>query len=182
MAALIRDRRGATAVEFALVGLPFLAMLGAIIQFAFIIWAQQSLDFAFQKGVRSVFTGQFQTTNSQSASAATLLAALKTSICGTSTITVFDCSGIKLDLRLGTSFATTTPIAPVDPSTKDWATGFGTAYTCAPPGAIVIATAAAKFPVIFKLLNAGLADFADGSALLQSTQVFRTEPYGASTC
>jgi len=49
----------------------------------------------------------------------------------------------------------------------------------------VIATAAVKFPVFFGLLNPGLSNFADGSKLLQSTAVFRTEPYSsgnASSC
>ena len=132
--------------------MPFLALLGAILQVAFSIWAAQNFDFVFQKTARSLFTGQFQQTYTQSASAATLLAALKTSMCGTGTgasVTVFDCSGVKLDIALGTNFAWTTPAAPVDPGTRDWSSSFGTHYTCAGPGTIVVATAAAKFPVFF---------------------------------
>ena len=182
---LLHDQRGAVAVEFALVALPFFALLATIIQVAFTIWAQQNLEFVLERTVRSMFTGQFQTANDQSKDAATLLAALQASLCGSNnapTSVLFNCSAVKLDVRLGTSFGGIVPSPPVDPATKNWSTGFGTHYTCAPPSAIVIATAAVKFPVFFNALTGSFMDFGDGSSLLQSTAVFRTEPYGTSTC
>ena len=182
------DRRGATAVEFGLVCIPFFALLGAIIQTAFMMWAGQDLDYALQKTVRGLFTGQFQAANSGQTNTATLLAALKATMWGSGaapTATVFDWSGVKIDVRLGTSFAGYTPTTIIDPSTKEWAAGFSTNSACATPDSIVIATAAVKFPVFFGLLNPGLANFADGSKLLQSTAVFRAEPDSsgnASSC
>ncbi len=187
---LLGHAGGASAVEFALVAVPFFALLGAIIQIAFMTWAQENLDFTFQKAARQVFTGQLQTANAGSgATAATMLTSIRNSMCGpkssNGTSTVYSCSGVKVDLKLGTNFSSTTFSAPVDPSTKTWATGFGTNYTCAPPGAIVIATAAVEFPLFFRLWNVGLSSFSDGGVLLQSTAVFRTEPYvagGSSPC
>jgi Flp pilus assembly protein TadG len=185
---MLSDARGATAIEFALVALPFFALLGAIIQVAFMIWAQQNLDFVFQKAIRTVFTGTFQQKYSQSLPTATLLADLQATMCGSSSApmaVVFNCSAVKIDLTLGTNFTSSTPVYPVNATTKDWNSGFGTNYTCAAPGTIVVATAAVKFPVFFGLLNAGLANFADGSKLLMATSVFRTEPYataGTSPC
>lgn len=184
---LLEGKQGASAVEFALVCAPFLALLGAIVQTAFSIWATQNFEYQFQKVARTLFTGQFQQTNSQSATAATLLAAIKNSMCGSgsaTTITVFDCSNIRIDISLGTNFASSTPVRPVDPATKDWSAGFGTRYACAGPNTIVVATAAVKFPVFFGALNIAFSSFADGSQLLESTAVFRTEPYtaGASPC
>lgn len=178
--AMMRDVRGATAIEFGLVCLPFLALLGGIIQIAFTIWAGQNFDIVFQKTARTLFTGQFQTANSGTSDPNVLLAALKTSMCTTgasATVTLFNCSQVKIDVSLGTDFANSTPINPINPSTRDWSASFGTHYACAGPKAIVIATAAVKFPVYFGLLNAALSNFADGSKLLQSTAVFRTEPY-----
>ncbi|MCJ2039459.1 pilus assembly protein, partial [Methylobacterium sp. J-059] len=61
---------GAAAVEFALVSLPFLALVGAIIQIAFVIWAGQNFDRTVQNAVRGLFTGQFQIANSGTTSAA----------------------------------------------------------------------------------------------------------------
>lgn len=179
------DRNGATAVEFGLVCLPFLSLLCALIQTSLMIWAQQNLDNNMQKTVRTLFTGEFQTANSSTSDAATLLAALKKGMCGSGagpSTTVFDCSAVKIDVTLGNNFASSTPTSPISPATKDWAPGFGTHYSCASPGAIVIATAAVKFPVFFGAMSAPFSDFSDGSKLLQSTAVFRTEPYGTSTC
>lgn len=182
-----RDSRGATAVEFGLVCAPFLALLGAIVQTAFSIWAAQNFEYQFQRTVRALFTGQFQQNNAQSASSSTLLSAIKTSMCGsgsTATLTVFDCSNLKIDISIGTNFASLAPVYPLDPTTKDWSPNFGNHYACAGPSTIVIATAATKFPVFFGALNLGFSSFADGSQLLESTAVFRTEPYtaGASPC
>ncbi len=187
---LLEDASGATAVEFALVAVPFFALLGAIIQIAFMTWAQENLDFTFQKAARAVFTGQFQQANAGTGgTAATLLTAIRNSMCGPTSkngvTTVYSCSGLKVDLKLGTNFAATTFSPPVDPSTRTWSTGFGTNYACASPGTIVIATAAVEFPLFFRLWNGGLSSFSDGGVLLQSTAVFRTEPYttaGNSPC
>jgi pilus assembly protein Flp/PilA len=184
---MLSHSQGATAVEFALVCAPFLALLGATIQTAFSIWATQNFEYQFQKTARTLFTGQFQQANSQSADSATLLAAFKSAMCGSgsaTTMTVFDCSNIKIDISLGTNFASSTPIRPVDPTTRDWSSGFGSHYACAGPSTIVVATAAVKFPVFFGALNRAFSSFADGSQLLMSTSVFRTEPYtaGSSPC
>ena len=180
---LLDDAGGATAVEFGLVALPFLALLGAIIQLAFMIWAAQNFDFIFQTATRSLFTGSFQQNNDQTAQPSVILAALQKKMCGsgtTATVTIFNCSGVKIDISLGTSFSSSTAAVPIDPATRNWSSSFGTHYACAAPGSIVIATAAVKFPVFFGLLDAGLANFADGSTLLESTAVFRTEPYSSS--
>ncbi len=180
LAALTSDVRGVAVIEFGLVALPFLALLGATAQIAFTIWAQQNLDYAMQRTTRSLFTGQFQAANVGTTDSATLLSLLKQDMCGSGAASrVFQCSGVKIDVTIGTNFATSAPLQIIDPSTKNWSPDFGTHYTCAGPNTIVIATAAVKFPVFFSLLNGSLANFADGSKLLQSTVVFRTEPYGA---
>ena len=164
--------------------MPFIALLGATLQTAFMIWASQNLDDALRQTVRSILTGEFQQANSGQTNTATLLATLQTNMCGapgSPISTVFNCPGVKLDVRLGTNFTSSSPTSPIDPTTRNWASGFGTNYTCAPPGSIVIVTAAVKFPVFFGLWNPLLSNFTDGSKLLQSTSVFRTEPYDSSS-
>ena len=171
---------GAAAVEFALVSVPFLALVGAIIQVAFVIWAGQNFDHTVQAAVRSLFTGQFQIANTGTSNAAVLLQKLNQTMCGTGPtrqITLFDCSSVKIDVSLADSFAAGSSAQAMDPSSKTWNGAFGTSYACAKPGAIVVVTAAVKIPVFFSLLNLGQKSFADGTHLLQSTAVFRTEPY-----
>ncbi|MDX7951048.1 pilus assembly protein [Lichenihabitans sp. Uapishka_5] len=170
-------------MEFGLISLPFFALLGGIIQIAFVIWAAQNLDFMLQKTAREIFTGTFQTQNAGVTDSSTLLTKLKAIMCQSGRATVFDCSSVKLDVVLGSSLGTSVATSPLDPITKDWSSGFGSNYSCAAPGKIVVIRAAVKFPVFFTLMASGLQNFADGSKLLQSTLVFRTEPYTTtSTC
>ncbi|WP_342112139.1 TadE/TadG family type IV pilus assembly protein [Methylobacterium sp. SI9] len=181
---LARAEAGATAVEFALISLPFLSLLAVILQTSLMVWASRNLDDALQRAGRTIYTGQFQRANTGQTDSSTLLANMKTAICGAATsrvATVFDCNTLKLNVALSSSFANGTVPTPLDMSTGDWAKGFGTNYACAQPGAIVVFTAAAKYRVAFSFLYAGLPGFGDGARLLQSTAVFRTEPYDTSS-
>jgi pilus assembly protein Flp/PilA len=66
--------------------------------------------------------------------------------------------------------------SPIDGSTRDWSSDFGKSYANAQGGAIVVVQAAVKYPS-FTLTLPVTPAFADGSRLLQSVQVFRTEPF-----
>lgn len=179
---------GAAAVEFALVAVPFLALCAGIIQVAFLIWAAQNFDRSVQVGVRALFTGQFQLSSGGQTDAATLLTALRSQMCGPGSgnlVTVFDCSAVKIDVNTSGTFGASAPSAPVDPKTGTWNAKFGTKYVCPKPGAIVVVTAAVKIPTLLGLLGANFRTFSDGSHLLMSTAVFRTEPYqttGTTAC
>ena len=54
------DRSGATAVEFAMVSVPFFGLLFAIFQTAFVFLAQEGLDAATTAAARQLMTGQAQ--------------------------------------------------------------------------------------------------------------------------
>lgn len=179
LSAFLADRRGASAVEFALVSLPFFMLFGAIVQIGLIIWAGQNLDNNLQVAVRKLYVGSFQSGN-RSSDNPTNLANLKTQICGSGG-NVFPCHDMKLDVSLASSFAAGTAPQPYDATKKDWSAGFGSHYACAKPGDIVVVTAAVKYPVFFNFLNFGASSFSDGSLLMQSSSVFRTEPYQSSS-
>ncbi len=177
---LVADRDGATAVEFSLIVFPLIIAIAAIMQTGFTLWASQNLDEGLQRAVRSLLTGSFQMANSTQTDPAVILANLKTSMCNNGTakvVTVFDCQNVKLDVTLGATFSSLSAPSPFDTSTKTWKTSAGTQYSCATPGSIVIVSAAVKLPTFFGFLNAGTLMFSDGSTLLQSVAVFRTEPY-----
>ena len=181
---IARREDGVAAVEFALIATPFLSLLAVILQTALMVWTARNLDDALQRAGRTIYTGQFQKAHTGQTDAGTLLAAMKTAMCGSasaSSATAFDCTTLKLNVALSGSFAAGSVPAPLDTRTGDWAQGFGTSYACAQPGAIVVFTAAVKYRVAFSFLYAGLPSFGDGSRLLQSTAVFRTEPYDNSS-
>ncbi|RYF23391.1 MAG: pilus assembly protein [Oxalobacteraceae bacterium] len=175
---------GASAVEFALVAMPFIGLLAVILQTVLMVWTTRNLDDALQRAGRTIYTGQFQRANTGQTDAGTLLTKIKTSMCGTNAsriVTAFDCSTLKLNVALSSSFANGSVPAALDSKTGDWAQGFGASYACAQPGAIVVFTAAVKYRVAFSFLYAGLPGFGDGARLLQSTAVFRTEPYDTTS-
>ncbi len=58
-----RAEDGATAVEFALVATPFVALLIAILETALVFFAQQVLQTAATQSARLIMTGQAQTAN-----------------------------------------------------------------------------------------------------------------------
>ena len=166
---------------------PFLGLLGGIIQFVFIIWAGQNLDQSVQRAARNLFTGSFQNANVGITNQTTLLNNLRTAMCGSGAnagVSVFSCNSVKLNIATANSFASGAYASAYDATTKAIRAGFDS-YACAKPGQIVVVTAAVALPTFFKLINPGFATMSDGSYLLQSTAVFRTEPYqttGASAC
>lgn len=172
---------GAAAVEFALVSVPFLGLLAVILQTSLMFWAARNLDDSLQRAGRTIYTGQFQKANAGQADTQVLLTKMKASMCGSNIVTAFDCSTLKLNVAQSASFADGSVPTALDPNTKNWSTGFGSNYSCAQPGTIVVFTAAVKYRVVFSFMYIGNPGFSDGSRLIQSTAVFRTEPYDTSS-
>jgi Flp pilus assembly protein TadG len=175
------DRRGATAVEFALVAPIFLALLGATLETALAFWSNQILETALTDASRQLYTGQFQAANKATTDKTQLLNKLRAEeLCkvnGQPRATIFDCTQVKIDVRTVSQFTGSSPTAPVNPATKDWSAGFGTNYSNPNANEIIIVQAAVKFPVYFTLLNPNQASFSDGSRLLQAAVAFKTEPF-----
>lgn len=177
--AFARNDRGATAVEFGLIAIPFFAIIFAIMQSALVFWSQQILDTVLTDAVRQVYTGQFQRANGGSTGTAAL-DALRSVMCPTGAqarTTIFNCANVKLDVRSFASFPNGIP----DPPIKDGAMNpsFGQ-YQCPAPGQIALVRAVVEFPIFVTLLNPNMANL-NGNRLLMATAAFQTEPYGG-TC
>jgi Flp pilus assembly protein TadG len=72
--AFIKDSKGATAVEFALIATPFLALIAALIQTFLLFFAQSLLENAVLHSARQILTGQVQTADASMTQAAALAA------------------------------------------------------------------------------------------------------------
>ncbi len=168
-------------MEFALIAMPFLCLVAAIVETALAFFAGQILDNAVSSASRQLYTGQFQaaratdpapprnTTTQQVA-----LKKFKDAICN-GRVTIFSCSSIKVDVLAMADGSSFTPPSPIDSAKRDWRTGFGTQYQNPGSNQIVIVQAAVEFPVFFGFLNPHT--LANGKRVLQSTVVFRTEPF-----
>ena len=92
-----RAREGAAAIEFGLVAAPFLALLFAIMETAFVFFAGQSLEYAASQAGRLIMTGQQDAAKWDQA-------AFKTQVCNR-IVALFDCSSkLYVNVQKYTSF------------------------------------------------------------------------------
>ena len=161
--------RAASAVEFAIIAAPFVALLVAIVQTALVFFAGRLLDETAEQASRYIFTGQAQSAGMTQTQFANYL-------CQKSS-TLFTCGNFMINVQNYNSFAaanTSTPTLTFDSSgavTNQWAWSPGS------PGDIVIVQVMYQWPVMMGPLGFNLANLANGNRLLVSTVAFKTEPF-----
>lgn len=183
--AFVHCRKGATAVEFALVAAPFIALLIAVLQTTLVFFAARTLDEITEEAGRFVLTGQAQTSNLNASQFANKVCT------GDQTLTalvnlLFTCGKLVINTQSYSSFAaasTTDPIPsfngynssnqPIDSSgnvlTPSWSPGN--------PGDIVVLQIMYLWPVVGGPLGFSLSNTTGGNRLLMSTVIFKNEPY-----
>jgi Flp pilus assembly protein TadG len=164
-----RHQGGSAAVEFALILVPFLALMFGIMQTALVFFADQTLETAVADSARLILTGQAQ---SQGMDATKFKNAVCARVYG-----LFNCqSGIYVDVQKYSSFGGITYSPPIDGSGHLVTSGFG--YNPGGPGDIVVVTLYYQWPIYFTLMDFGsLSNMAGGNRLLVATAAFRNEPY-----
>lgn len=162
----IRNRSGATAVEFALIGGPFFMILFATIETFAIGGARLLLDDAADSVARQVLTGQVQAADLDQAK-------FKTLMCNQVGF-LLDCKKLKIDLRTYPTFGQINTNIALKLSTVD-----DSSY-CFDPGAansITVMRVAYEWPWTASFLDS-LAAKTNGNAILYSLAAFQNEPFG----
>lgn len=159
-----RNERGATAVEFAFIALPFFGLLFAIMQTSLILFANQALQTMVSNASRKIMTGQL-TENST-------MQQFKNAICDADESVMFDCTKLLIQVQSFDNFASANPSTFVNNDCFDAAKAGSTA--CFKPGGpedVVIVRAAYEWPfgVNLEKLNT--------KQLLIAVSAFRNEPY-----
>lgn len=169
----IREQNGTAAVEFALIAVPFLALLFAILETALVFFAGQTLEAAVSDASRLIMTGQAQTAGYSQAD-------FKTQVCNR-IAGLFDCSGgVYVDVKQYSSFTSVNTASPVTNGTFDTTK---MAYVPGGPGCIEVVTLYYQWPIYVSLLGNNLSNLNGSKRLLVATAVFRNEPYSTSgTC
>jgi len=164
-----RKNDGAAAVEFAIVVVPFLALLFAIIELAFVFWAGQVLETAVNDASRLIMTGQAQKQNFDQTK-------FKQELCAR-VLGLFDCNaGMLIDVRTSGAFSSANlgkPTFKADGKIDD--TGFQ--YQQGGPGDIIVVRVMYEWPLILRTFGLDLADTPSGKRLLMTAVAFRNEPY-----
>ncbi len=163
----LRARRGATAVEFALVATPLIALILFALQLAIVFFFDQALQTVTAEAARMLMVGSAQKAGMTQSQFATAVCADAPS--------AFTCGKLMIDVESfnAYSLANTSPISPYnsDGSVKTLS------YSPGGPGSIVVIRLMYPWPVISGPFNFGLANQSNGTHLLVGTAVIKNEPY-----
>lgn len=161
------EKRGATAIEFAILAFPFLAICGAITETGLMYFTESVLDQSVSDAARLIKTGQAQN-NSMS------VADFKSAVCD-KMFDLFDCSNkIYVDSQVLASFADATTALPLDP---DGNLLDSTSFNMGSTSQIVEVRIFLPWTRLFSLLPVSGSAGANGTILLNATAIFRNEPF-----
>jgi Flp pilus assembly protein TadG len=165
-------RRGAAAVEFALVSIPFFALLFGIIEVGLIYFVATTLEMATNEAARDIRTGTLQ-----GQATPETVAGFKTLICNQLSWLGSSCtSNLFVQVQTFSSFATITQPSPI---TSGAMNQNNLSFTLGGPGDIVMVQAFYQWTVLAPALDNIGTPISGGKMLLSSTSVFRNEPYGS---
>ena len=161
------DRSGASALEFALLAVPTILLLLAILQIGLVFFATFALEHATSQGARLIRTGQAQSKGFDAA-------AFKTEVCKVLTVPL-SCAGLKLDVRRFSNFGSTQMTSPLDAGGA-MKTNF--AYDPGSGGDVVVVRGFYEFdiPALFPV-DISMSNMKGGSRVLVATAAFRNEPF-----
>lgn len=166
-----RNEDGSTVVEFALVIIPFLACLFAIIEVGLVFLASQVLETSVADASRLILTGQAQGAGFDAN-------AFKNQICTSGVRALFTCDRIQIDVRTVDSFGGANLSPPVNASNMLDTSNF--TYAPGTQCQIVVVRVVYEWPTFVSKLGLDMATLGDGKRLLMSTMAFRNEPYSGT--
>ncbi len=175
----MRNRRGATAAEFALLAPILVSLILAALQTALIFYFDSALQTLTTEVARQVMIGNVQALTQTQFT--TRVCALAPSVFQSSSSSPPMCNGLMIDVQSASSYSdlssiATTPLVPTYNSstgaiTNNWS------YSPGGPGSIVIVRLMYDWPVWGGPLGVGLANQSNGTHLLVGTAVIKNEPY-----
>lgn len=166
-----RARRGATAVEFALISIPLLLLMFGILELGLILLVTSTLDTATDYAARNVRTGEFQENTAKTRDA------FKGLVCRNMAWLKDDClSNMIVEAETFDTFAKAGATRAVDPKTFNPAT---LCWSVGNPEDIVLVRTYFKWPIFTPLMEPFLENDGAHGRLLSSARIFRNEPYNA---
>jgi Flp pilus assembly protein TadG len=160
-------RQGATAVEFALIAPPFLALLIAIFQTAIFLFAQMVLQTAAVQAGRYFLTGQAQ-------NGAWTATTIQNQICP-QIQALFTCANVIVVAQSYASFAAASTSSPQLYSGGQPVTSF--AFNPGTPGEVMVIQLVYQWPVVSAPLGFSLSNLPNNAAEMIGVTAIRVEPY-----
>lgn len=163
-----KAKRGTAAVEFALLAAPFLFMVVGLIEISLLYITASILDHAAGEAARQIRTGQVQQRGDDAA-------AFRTLVCDEIAAVARCDSDLRIDVRTFSSFAAADFAPPIDPDTGLFAETEN--FIAGGPNQIVVVRVFYEWNMATPGMGALLGNMAGGRRLVQSTVVFRNEPF-----
>ncbi len=165
-----RSRDGATAVEFAIVATPFLALMFGILDLGLVFLVSTTLENAVEEASRKIRTGELQTAGGTAST-------FKTAVCDELSWLGADCSSaLHVDVR---TFSTFAGVTTSDPTTNGAFDDTKTQFSTGGSESIVLVRVYYEWGLMAPLMNQGLENLANGKRMISATSTFRNEPYAS---
>ena len=165
----LRDVRGATAVEFSLVALPYFFILLSITEVCVANAVSSALDNATNQAARQIMTGQFTLTGTAATTA------FKTKVCSQLNWLGDSCaSNLSVSVQTFNAFSNAAkPNVTVNGAFSDQ----NLAFSGSAAGSIVMVNTYLKWQLLTPYFLTGFNATTDGTTVFESTVAFRNEPY-----
>jgi Flp pilus assembly protein TadG len=165
-----KDRRGATAVEFALIAAPFFFLIFGLLEVCLIFIMSTVMEHAVTEASRPLRTGEAQ-------ESAMTRVQFRQAICD-ELFDMLDCDGrLHIDVRTVDNFSGTPSGAPLDGDGDFDDDGFD--FVPGGPNDIVAVRAFYEWDLITPFISQPLVNMSGSKHLLQANTVFRNEPFGS---
>lgn len=166
-----RHRRGAVAVEFAMIAPLFFGSLFAIMETGTLFLKSTAIEAGVEEAKRVTMTGQV----ASGASPALQLSAFKTAFCNQAGW-IISCDAVKFDVRAFTTFGVAAmPNPVVNGVFNSGALQFDPGKPCQ----IVVIRAYYETTSVTAMIRNDVANLTGGNVLLAGAAAFKNEPFGA---
>jgi Flp pilus assembly protein TadG len=166
-----RNADGATAIEFAMVAMPFLSLLFGIIGVGLFFFTTFTLENAVEQTARLFRTGQAQESGLTAAQ-------FKTKVCERVPSHIDCASKVRVNV-LAFGDTTNMPAGSLPNCLNGDGTLSGsTQFNPGGPSEVIVVWVCYEWELSSKIPFLNLGNMSSGSRLIQATSVFRSEPYG----
>jgi len=167
-----KDRRGAAAVEFAMIAAPFFFLIFGLLEVCMIFIMSAVLDYAVYETSRPIRTGTNQ-------AQAIDQSGFRNEVCSR-VFNLLDCNHrMHIDVRSVDRFSSTPTSTPMDAAGVIDPDQF--TYDPGGPNDIIAVRVFYEWSLITPIISMPLANMSGNRHLLQSAAVFRNEPFSSAT-
>ncbi|OXE35086.1 MAG: pilus assembly protein TadE [Phenylobacterium zucineum] len=168
-----KANRGAVAVEFAMILLPFLVLIFGTLELGMVFLVSSTLQNATDEAARRIRTGEFQAVN-------TTKTQFKTLVCDNMSWLKSVCAAnVTVDVQTFTNITNVGGAAAIDPANFKPNT---TCWSAGQAGDVVLVRTFYNWKIVTPLLDQSLVNMGSGSGnrLITAAASFRNEPWSSS--